>query len=483
MIVRDEEEFLGPCLESARAVVDEIVVVDTGSNDRTVEIAQEHGARLIHQPWQDHFAAARNRGLAAATGDFVLQLDADERLDPDTSDAVRLAVEQDDFDLGLVSFLDMDGAGKSARQWQAPRVFRRTPGARFFGRVHEQVALECAAVRRKVIAATVLHFGYTPALYLSRRKIERSERLLRLALDDAESQDPVIRANYLYHLAQLGRDRELFERFEEYAGFIRDEWGAELPAVPWVSGGLVQHCILLSDQGRHIEAAPLARELLGRYGEAPLLRFVLARAAAAAGELAAADRELAQVLRPDAQLSLEHSLYGGDLALVRSRAHFLQGLLRDWQNQPGEALTHYQSAYTEEPDQEYFLGAMLCLLVRLGRYVPARDLLEGAGVATAGSRPQLDCLGLALALLTRSGGRVAFWGTKVRAAAETFPAARHMLERMEELGSRRPYSIEDFPELRAAIWNVPDPSRFALPPTIRKSSLIGTAARADQASG
>jgi tetratricopeptide (TPR) repeat protein len=483
MIVRDEEEFLGPCLESVRGVVDEIVVVDTGSNDRTVEIAQQHGARIIQHAWGDHFAEARNRGLAAARGDFVLQLDADERLDPAAGRAIREAVARDDFDLGLVSFIDMDETGRSARQWQAPRVFRRTPGARFFGRVHEQVALQCAEIRRTIIPATVLHFGYTPALYLSRRKTERSERLLRLALDDAESRDPVIRANYLYHLAQLGQGRELFERFADYARFVCDEWGAEPPAVPWVSGGLVQHCILLSDQGRHLEAVPLANELLARYGEAPLLRFVLARAAAAGGDFAAADRELAEVLRPDPQLSLEHSLYGGDLALVRSRAHFLQGMLRDWQNKPEEALPHYQAAYVEEPEQEYFLGAMLCSLVRLGRYVPARDLLEGTGEATAGSRPQLDCLGLALALLTRSGGRVGFWGTKVRAAAETFPAARHMIERMEELGSRHPYSIEDFPELRAAIWKIADPTRFALPPTIRKSSLIGTAAQADQASG
>lgn len=245
----------------------------------------------------------------------------------------------------------------------------------------------------------------------------------------------------------------------------------------------MQHCILLSDQGRHGEAAPLAKELLGRYGEAPLLRFVLARAAAAEGDIEASERELAEVLRPDPHISVEHSLYGGDLALIRSRAHFLQGVLRDWQRKPEEALPHYQSAYGEEPEQECFLGAMLCSLVRLGRYVHARDLLEGAGVATASDRPQLDCLGLALALQTRSGGRVAFWGTKVRMAAETFPAARHMLKRMEELGSRHDYSIEDFPELRAAIWQVADPTQFALPPTIRKRPLIGTAGRADQAAG
>lgn len=218
MIVRDEDEFLGPCLESVRGVVDEIVVVDTGSSDRTVEIACEHGARVLHHPWGDHFAEARNRGLAAAVGDFVLYLDADERLDAESSHAIREAVERNDFDLGLLSFIDMDEGGRSGRQWQAPRVFRRTPGAHFFGRIHEQVAVDCSPVRRKAIAATVLHYGYTPTLYVARQKTERSERLLRLALDDAESKDPVIRANYLYHLAQLGQGRELFERLRNTRG-------------------------------------------------------------------------------------------------------------------------------------------------------------------------------------------------------------------------------------------------------------------------
>ena len=80
MIVRDEEEHLARCLASVQGVVDEIVIVDTGSIDRSVEIAEGFGARVLHEEWKGDFAAPRNTGIDAAGGDWILVLDADEEL-------------------------------------------------------------------------------------------------------------------------------------------------------------------------------------------------------------------------------------------------------------------------------------------------------------------------------------------------------------------------------------------------------------------
>ena len=80
MIVKDEEAMIGRCLQAARDAVDEIVVVDTGSTDRTVEIAESLGARVLHHEWDGDFSAARNVSFDAATGDWVMYLDADEVL-------------------------------------------------------------------------------------------------------------------------------------------------------------------------------------------------------------------------------------------------------------------------------------------------------------------------------------------------------------------------------------------------------------------
>lgn len=81
MIVRNEEQTLGPCLASVRDLADEIVIVDTGSTDRTRELARAAGARVFDFPWVDDFAAARNESLRHATGSWILWLDADDRLD------------------------------------------------------------------------------------------------------------------------------------------------------------------------------------------------------------------------------------------------------------------------------------------------------------------------------------------------------------------------------------------------------------------
>ena len=80
MIARDEEAFIGKAIKSALALVDEIVVVDTGSRDNTRIIAEGYGARVVDYAWHDDFAAARNAALAAATGDWILVLDCDEQL-------------------------------------------------------------------------------------------------------------------------------------------------------------------------------------------------------------------------------------------------------------------------------------------------------------------------------------------------------------------------------------------------------------------
>ena len=80
MIVRDEAESLGACLASVIRYVDEVIVVDTGSRDKTPDCAESFGANVHHFVWTESFSAARNYGLEKATGEWVLCLDADERL-------------------------------------------------------------------------------------------------------------------------------------------------------------------------------------------------------------------------------------------------------------------------------------------------------------------------------------------------------------------------------------------------------------------
>lgn len=135
MIVRDEAAHLGACLESLRGVVDEVVVVDTGSVDGTVEIAEAFGAKVVRHPWNDDFAEARNVSLDNVTGDWVLYIDADERL----IDAGHVDWEELLGEPNVVAYRLWLSPVSSASAYREYRLWRNDPRIRFDGVIHERV--------------------------------------------------------------------------------------------------------------------------------------------------------------------------------------------------------------------------------------------------------------------------------------------------------------------------------------------------------
>lgn len=142
LIVRDESRFLGACLASIRDVVDEIVVVDTGSVDDSVDIARRHGARVIHHRWRDDFAEARNVALEAAIGEWILYVDADERL----SGADRATVERLLTGAPEVAFRVLLAPDLVSTPYLEYRLWRHDPRIRFQGQIHEKVTPAIGAV-------------------------------------------------------------------------------------------------------------------------------------------------------------------------------------------------------------------------------------------------------------------------------------------------------------------------------------------------
>jgi tetratricopeptide (TPR) repeat protein len=471
MIVRDEERFLDACLRSVRGIVDEIVVADTGSTDATVSIANRHGAKVVRHVWNDDFSAARNCSLAAATGDYVLVLDADERLVAETATQLRQAVDRGGWDLAFLPFVNIGDDGQPCgRQWEAPRVYRRTPGLRYIGRIHEQMLQPLDSVRATSIASTVTHYGYQTEVHGAKNKANRNRKLLEKALDDPEANDPILRTNYLYHWANLANGRELIERFASFSSYVTQQWGDEPPRLPWVTGGLAEYCRLLNDVHRYEEAAGLARKLLERHGECPLLRYVLARADAASGRTSEAEAELRIALESPPRISAEHRRYTLDIPLIQSRSRYLMGLIRESQGRMSEAEEFYRAAWSEEPEQEAYLRSLLCAQVRMAQYQDAATTLGKHPGIGSGLEPSLDCLGLALSLFNQSAGGLAFWGERVKLSAAKFPPAQRMLDRLGQMGSNQRFSIQDFPEIAEALTASPGLSNARFPQTARKSA-------------
>lgn len=142
LIVRDEAAVLPECLESIRHVVDEIVVVDTGSVDDSPAIAASAGARVYHHRWADDFAAARNAALEHCHADWILYIDADERLAP-TSRTELAALLTNAPEMAFRLLLRPLAHSTPYREY---RLWRQDPRIRFEGAIHEKVVPSIHAV-------------------------------------------------------------------------------------------------------------------------------------------------------------------------------------------------------------------------------------------------------------------------------------------------------------------------------------------------
>jgi glycosyltransferase involved in cell wall biosynthesis/predicted Zn-dependent protease len=263
MIVKDEEEMLPRCLAAAAPAVDEIVIVDTGSSDRTIEIARSFGATVIERAWTGSFAEARNASFDAATGDWLMFLDADEVLvgeDVERLRALRGQTWREAFYLTEISYTGELGDGTAATH-TALRVFRARPEYRFSGRLHEQIAETLPTHLPERIYATdirVEHFGYLGAVRDAKEKSRRNIELLLKQRDEGVP-TPFLHFNLGSELGAVGDSRAALAEFERSWELIENDpegrtWGF-MPAL--VSRlvralrvcGRPEDCIARGDEG------------------------------------------------------------------------------------------------------------------------------------------------------------------------------------------------------------------------------------------
>ncbi|MET1172128.1 tetratricopeptide repeat-containing glycosyltransferase family 2 protein [Paenibacillus amylolyticus] len=217
MIVKDEEELLPHCLASVQGAVDEIIVVDTGSSDRSAEIAQQYGALVVGFEWCEDFAAARNAGLERASGDWILFLDADEALDRVAREQIRSWTSVSGCDGLFLNIHNYTGTGQQGVTVNPVlRLFRNAPEHRFEGRIHEQIA--AAICRRNPEAAfhvtdmVIHHYGYQTAIVERKDKVNRNVRLLQQAVEEEPNQ-PFHHYNLGVEYLRVGEAERALETF------------------------------------------------------------------------------------------------------------------------------------------------------------------------------------------------------------------------------------------------------------------------------
>lgn len=223
MIVKNEEEFLPRCLDSVRELADEIIVVDTGSTDKTVEIANRYESKLVNFPWQGDFSLARNESLRHATGDWIFIIDADEELPESEIVKLRFFVCQPDVKLISISVYNKSlASGKVSSFLPSIRLFRRDLGLRYFGIVHNRLEVPDDIVPMRC-NVHLFHYGYDLSQEKLDKKIARTRALLETQLQ--ENPDDVF-ANF--NMAQLlfgyghSHSEEISRQIVSYASKVID---------------------------------------------------------------------------------------------------------------------------------------------------------------------------------------------------------------------------------------------------------------------
>lgn len=388
MIVKDEEAGIVSCLESVRGLVREMVVVDTGSADRTREVAEEAGARVFSFPWTGDFAAARNYGLARATGDWILVLDADEILAPVSPEALAALLEVpgvEGYFVHILSHLDDGGVARD----QAVRLFRNRPVYRFTGAIHEQVA---GAIKRHnnggglaVCGLVIHHYGYLGLRVREKDKRRRNISIIEKALADG-GRDPFLLYSLGIEYFQADATEKGIAAMKKALGLMSGEEGYYREALIALGLGLMR-----AGRGEELSSF-LDRARLVLPGD-PDLHLLKALRESAAGRYAPAAEEL------------RAALAGGARLLPPQRLKALLGDTYQGLGRYGEAEAEYLEALRLAPHELYPLTQILGLKQRglsligwtdLGRFTsPAKKRGLREALLAQGEGP----LGLVMALL------------------------------------------------------------------------------------
>jgi tetratricopeptide (TPR) repeat protein len=301
MIVKNEARFLAGCLDSIAGLVDEIVVVDTGSTDRSPDIAAAHGARVQHHTWHDDFSAARNQALDQAVGDWILYIDADERVRP----YERSRLEQDLGAASLCATTVRFHPRTGYTAYPEHRLFRRDPRIRFRGAIHETMMPDInqmvATGQGRVGSSnlTIDHLGYDG---------DQSHKLQRnLTILEKEVQVKPERMFLWWHLGTVYRD---LGRMQDAAAAWQTGVGIARRVRPSPAEASLCFVELVRQRlASGLDVMDLLNEAIALQPEDPFLQWLMTQALQAAGRYEDALPIYEHLATIDPETLLTHTAY------------------------------------------------------------------------------------------------------------------------------------------------------------------------------
>lgn len=369
MIVKNEEENLGRCLLSARPAFDQIVVVDTGSSDSTVEIAKTHGAEVHHFPWCDDFSAARNHSLRHAQCEWVMWLDADDVVPPETIPLLREFATSSPRPAGYAITARMLQANAFHANPRQLRIFPNRAGVHFEGAIHERVAPALGRLGLPLLdlgKIVIEHHGYAGPEATKHKSLRNLPLLIAAAAEPTATFHERFNLVRGYFGANRGGEAEgMLEQIIE-----DEECQRSAPGI-WSSACVFRGRLLLdrNDPGKalaHISRATALRP------KEPMANLYQGKALRALGKIQEAAEAFAIASAP----SNQHGDLAAPLEVIRYQALIELGDLELQGGDAEQACSRARDVLAISPSQPEAVGLLARAQIALGLRAEAMALLE-----------------------------------------------------------------------------------------------------------
>jgi tetratricopeptide (TPR) repeat protein len=395
MIVKNEEKELPLCVNSVKPVLDEIIIVDTGSADNTKEVARQLGARVFDFPWADDFSAARNHSILRATGDYILWLDADDRVDEGEVEKIRLLKQNFPWKKNQAYYLTVNSQSPADGEthFYQLRIFPNVAGARFEGRVHEQVFYRLKELGIESVQTDIMirHTGYRDEATIR----QKSERNLKIIEDElgGDPQNLVLHYNAARTLGGIGRLAEAIEHMEKILGNERIQ---EKEKQFFLEASILTGKYY-ADSGRYDRAATIFKDLARQFPENGLAHFGLGESLYKLKDYGGAIEAMQQSLR----FPIEINMFPVNLGKLKYYQLHILGECYMETGQEELAREMLSRSLNLHRDDYTSLQALGLLALQRGEFTQAADYFERAIKGGGNLSSNYANLGLALRKLGR----------------------------------------------------------------------------------
>ncbi|MDK2991677.1 MAG: hypothetical protein PWP48_910 [Clostridiales bacterium] len=359
MIVKDEQDNLARCLTSVKDVVDEMIVVDTGSSDTTINIARDFGCKVYQVPWNNDFSQARNVAMDKANGEWILLMDADEELvEEDCQKVIALTHEDaEGYFFQVLSYIG-EYAGPDVVSNLNLKLVRNSEQYRFMGAIHEQLASVITRVnpeaKLKISDVRVYHYGYL------RYNVEKQHKRRR---NIAILEEQLVRyPGETFIVYNLGNEYFALGNYEKALNLYKEVLKDLNPHLGYASKIYIQATLCLQRLGRYGEALKIIQRGLKDFPKLTDLVYIKSDIYHQLGLYSQALRGFKQCV----DMGEAPLLYAFLLGVGGYRSYAAMGQIYEELKDYEMAYKHYIYALQQKPDflgPIYRIGHILFLLL------------------------------------------------------------------------------------------------------------------------